>query len=143
MQTGAAGPRRSERGRRPRPDPIVAFDPEGEVVVRDNRAATRAAVADDFAARFGLEDVESTADTIADRYGFRYEDSDAGVPSRRTVTITGHGAERVIAPGREVRRAPRRRRETIGFPADRFAMWAVLLCVVLAFVAATSGHALH
>jgi hypothetical protein len=149
MQTGAAGSRRSEHGRGPRPDPVVAFDPEGEIVVRDNRAATRAAVADDFAARFGLEDVESTADTLADRYGFRYEEAVEGVPSRRTVTITGHGAERIVAPGREVRRAPRRRNaprrrsETVGFAADRFAMWAVLLCSVLAFVAATSGHALH
>jgi hypothetical protein len=117
----------------------------GEIGVRDSRAATRAAMADEFAARFGLEDVESTADALADRYGFRYDEADDGVPAgRRTVTITGRGAERVVTPGPEVRSSPRRRRvDPMGFPADRIAMWAVLLCLVLAFVAATSGHALH
>jgi hypothetical protein len=148
-QTGAAGSSRSDRGSGPPRAPVVAFDPEGEIVVRDNRppanrpthAATRAAVAEDFAVRFGLEDVESTADALADRYGFRYEDPQDGVPARRTVTITGHGADRVIAPGREVRRAPRRRADVDVFRGDRIAMWAVLLGLLLAFAAATSGHA--
>jgi hypothetical protein len=144
-QTGAAGSSRSDRGSGVLPAPIVAFDPEGEIVVRDNRppthAATWAAVAEDFAVRFGLEDVESTADALADRYGFRYEDPQDGVPARRTVTITGHGADRVIAPGREVRRAPRRRADADVFRGDRIAMWAVLLGLLLAFAAATSGHA--
>ena len=162
-QTGTAGSRRPDRGgERPvgdrglLPEPgsslppaVVAFDPEEEIAVRDNRppnhaatwAATRAAVADDFAARFGLEDVESSADALADRYGFRYEEPVAGEASRRTVTITGRGADRVIAPGREVRRAPRRRPEPVGFRGDRIALWAVGLGLLLAFVAAVSAHA--
>jgi len=131
------------------PAPVVAFDPEGEIVVRDMRApadpsthaATWAAVAEDFAVRFGLEDVESSAAALADRYGFRYEEPAAGVPARRTVTITGRGADRVVAPGREVRRAPRRRAEEVVFRGDRIAMWAVLLGLLLAIAAATSGHA--
>jgi hypothetical protein len=148
-QTGAAGSSRSDRGSGPLPAPVVAFDPEGEIDVRDNRpavrprthAATRAAVAEDFAVRFGLEDVESTADALADRYGFRYEDPRDGVPARRTVTITGRGADRVIAPGREVRRAPRRRADAVVFRGDRIAMWAVLLGLLLAVAAAMSAHA--
>jgi hypothetical protein len=154
-QTGAAGSSRSDRGSGPLPAPIVAFDPEGEIAARDNRpptsrpptsrfpthAATRAAVAEDFAVRFGLEDVESTADALADRYGFRYEESQDGVPARRTVTITGRGADRVIAPGREARPVPRRRADAVVFRGDRIAMWAVLLGLLLAVAAATSGHA--
>ncbi len=61
-----------------------------------------------------------------------------GVQGRRTVTITGRGAER-YRPTR-----PRRQQalhERSGFRPDRAAMWAVLLGVLLILVAATSSHA--
>jgi hypothetical protein len=59
-----------------------------------------------------------------------------GVPGRRTVTIRGQVASRP---------APRRPRrdsyDRVGARPDRIAMWAVLLCVLLVLVAATSSHA--
>jgi hypothetical protein len=63
----------------------------------------------------------------------------AGVPGRRTVTITGRGAERYQPPVR--RRPPRTAQERISVRPDRTAMWAVLLGVLLILVAATSAHA--
>ena len=59
---------------------------------------------------------------------------------RRTIVITGRGAERQL---------PRRRgwegslplHERSGFKPDRVAMWAVLLGVMLLLVAAASSHA--
>jgi hypothetical protein len=61
-----------------------------------------------------------------------------GVPGRRTITITGQGAEGYAAR----RRRPQRPvHERPGFRPDRFAMWAVLLGVLLILVAATSSHA--
>lgn len=63
-----------------------------------------------------------------------------GVPGRRTVTIQGRGSER-YTPSAERRRPPRRAHERAGFRPDRAAMWAVLLGVLLVFVAATSSHA--
>jgi hypothetical protein len=64
-----------------------------------------------------------------------------GVPGRRTVTIRGYGAERNVprspAHGRR-RTEPRHQRP--GFQADRMAMWAVLLGIVLVVVAAASAH---
>jgi len=65
------------------------------------------------------------------------------VAGRRTVTIRGRGAERDLAfpqPGR-ARRQPVRRHERPGFKPDRAALWALLLCVVLVLVAATSSRA--
>jgi hypothetical protein len=60
------------------------------------------------------------------------------VPGRRTITITGQGAEGYAAR----RRRPQRPvHERPGFRPDRFAMWAVLLGVLLVLVAATSSHA--
>jgi hypothetical protein len=60
------------------------------------------------------------------------------VPGRRTITITGRGAEGYAA----ARRRPQRPlHERPGFRPDRFAMWAVLLGVLLVLVAATSSHA--
>lgn len=61
-----------------------------------------------------------------------------GVPGRRTITITGRGSERYV-PAR--RRPQRPVYERPGFQPDRFAMWAVLLGVLLILVAATSAHA--
>jgi hypothetical protein len=62
---------------------------------------------------------------------------------RRTVTITGRGAERYALPthGTARSRPQRRPHERAGFRPDRAGMWAVLLCVVLLLVAATSSHA--
>ncbi len=81
-----------------------------------------------------------------------------GVPGRRTVTISGRQADRYAPrsgarrlngddpyaprhtqPAR--RRAPTRAHERAGFRPDRVAMWAVMLGLLLVFVAATSSHA--
>jgi hypothetical protein len=58
------------------------------------------------------------------------------VPGRRTVTIRGQVAARP-AP----RRARRDPYDRVGSRPDRIAMWAVVLCVLLILVAATSSHA--
>jgi hypothetical protein len=62
-----------------------------------------------------------------------------GVAGRRTITITGQGAERYAVNSR--RRPAQRAHERPGFKPDRAAMWAVLLGVLLVLVAATSSHA--
>jgi hypothetical protein len=62
-----------------------------------------------------------------------------GVPGRRTITITGQGAERYAAQTR--RRPSQRAYERPGFRPDRAALWAVLLGVLLILVAASSSHA--
>ncbi len=64
-----------------------------------------------------------------------------GVPGRRTITITGRGAERYGSSTYARRRSQRPLHERPGFQPDRFAMWAVLLCILLLLVAATSSHA--
>ena len=56
---------------------------------------------------------------------------------RRTVHISGRGAERNLP----VARPTLRRHEREGFKPDRAAMWAVLLGLLLILVAATSAHA--
>lgn len=63
-------------------------------------------------------------------------------PGRRTVTITGRGAERNMPWPTEAsrRRASRRVHERAGFRPDRFAMWALFLGLLLVLVAATSAH---
>jgi hypothetical protein len=65
--------------------------------------------------------------------------TNGGVPGRRTITITGQGAERYAAQTR--RRPSQRPYERPGFRPDRAALWAVLLGVLLILVAATSSHA--
>jgi hypothetical protein len=153
-QTGAAGFHRPDRQDSSRPPALTVFDPNGEISVTDNRAAIRAAAAERFAQRFGVdEEVGPSADALADRFGFRYEPSraDPAVASgRRTVTITGHGAGRTIPPaertirsggGQGSRRGAGRRREPTPLRADRIAMLAVALALLLAFVAVTSAHA--
>lgn len=61
--------------------------------------------------------------------------------TRRTITITGRGAERHL-PAYSSRRRPQRPiHERPGFKPDRTAMWAVMLGVVLVLAAATSSHA--
>jgi hypothetical protein len=64
----------------------------------------------------------------------------AGVPGRRTVSIQGRGSERYRGVP-ERRRAPQRPYERAGFKADRAAMWAVVLGVLMILAAATSSHA--
>ena len=70
----------------------------------------------------------------------------AGAPGRRTVTITGQGAEGYASrngtrPSAAQRHQQVRRHERAGFKPDRIAMWAVLLCVVMILAAVTSSHA--
>ena len=79
--------------------------------------------------------------------------SGAGVPGRRTVTISGRGAERRVYPGRGRGAALRRpsrdgrrrpyvpRHERDGFRPDRTAAMAVALALLLILVAAASAHA--
>ena len=63
-------------------------------------------------------------------------------PARRTVTITGRGAERNLPWPTDAsrRRATRRAHERAGSKPDRFAMWALFLGLLLLLVAATSAH---
>jgi hypothetical protein len=56
------------------------------------------------------------------------------------VAIQGRGAERYRGVP-ERRRPARRRHERAGFQADRAAMWAVVLGVLMILAAATSSHA--
>src|SRR5204863_7607533 len=72
--------------------------------------------------------------------------SSAGVPGRRTITITGQGAEGYASrngtrPSMAQRHRPTKRHERAGFRPDRVAMWAVLLGVMLLLAAVTSSHA--
>ena len=64
-------------------------------------------------------------------------------PARRTVTITGRGAERNLPWPTDAarRRSAKRVHERAGFRPDRFAMWALFLGLLLVLVAATSAHA--
>lgn len=66
-----------------------------------------------------------------------------GVPGRRTVMIRGYGAERNLprTSGQSRRRPAQPPHQRPGFRADRAAMWAVLLGIMLVVVAAASSHA--
>lgn len=59
--------------------------------------------------------------------------------ARRTIQISGRGAERHLPPSPN-RRTPAHRGGARRAP-DRIALWAVLLGIVLLLVAATSSHA--
>ena|SRR5438270_11951509 len=63
--------------------------------------------------------------------------------ARHTVTIRGRGAERDLAfPEYRSARSPATpRHERPGFKPDRTALWAVLLGLLLVFVAVASAHA--
>jgi hypothetical protein len=72
--------------------------------------------------------------------------SPADAPARRTVTITGHGAEGFESrngtrPSASQRHRQLKRHEREGFQPDRVAMWAFLLGVLLILAAAASAHA--
>jgi hypothetical protein len=66
------------------------------------------------------------------------------VPGRRTITITGRGAERRVPASRHSRHEQRRpyvpRHERAGFRPDRTAAMAVALALLLVLVAAASSH---
>lgn len=119
-------------------------------VGEESRAATRAAMAEAFAAQFGVDEASPSAESLADRFGFRFEDTAGGPAGRRTITITGHGAERSVPPaersvgrgGGVARRRGGRPEPVAGLYADRVALWAVGLAIVLALVAAMSAHAI-
>ncbi len=59
--------------------------------------------------------------------------------ARRTVVITGRGAERAV-PRRRSYSSSLRPYERAGFKPDRVAMWAVLLGIALLLVAVASAH---
>jgi hypothetical protein len=61
---------------------------------------------------------------------------------RRTITISGRGAERHLPwPGDPGGRRPAKRvHERTGFRPDRVAMWAVFLGILLVAVAIASPH---
>jgi hypothetical protein len=60
--------------------------------------------------------------------------------TRRTVTITGRGSDRLPPSRSAYSPAQRRARERRSGRPERVAMWAVLLGVALAIGAATSSH---
>jgi pyruvate/2-oxoglutarate dehydrogenase complex dihydrolipoamide acyltransferase (E2) component len=145
-RASSAEPQRDERVGRSAEESASA----AENTQPESRAAARAAMAEAFAAQFGVDDESPSAAALADRFGFRFEDSANGSVGRRTVTITGHGAERSVPPaersgrrgGGEPRRRAGRPDPLMGLYADRAALWAVGLAIVLALVAAMSAHAL-
>jgi hypothetical protein len=75
--------------------------------------------------------------TMAERTVAAPQPARSSFPERRTVVIRGRGAERNLP----VARPTLRRHERPGFRADRAALWAVMLGVLLILVAATSAHA--
>lgn len=62
-----------------------------------------------------------------------------GAGGRRTVVITGRGAERNYVPARH-RGRDLKPHERAGFKPERLALWAFLLTLLLILVAATSSH---
>ena len=130
-QTGTAGSRRFPRGDSALPPAVAPLDPTGEITAIDRRAVDRravdrGAVAEEFAARFGLD------------HGI----SPVEITGRRTITITGRGAEVYVSRrARDAARPTQPRHERVGFRADRAAMWAVMLGLLLILVAAASAHA--
>jgi hypothetical protein len=77
---------------------------------------------------------------------FEYAPRGRGATARRTVHITGQGAEGYETRNGTRRSAAQRYRrprpyERAGFRPDRVAMWAVLLGVLLMLAAMASAHA--
>lgn len=102
------------------------------------------------APRGGISGVRSTRnelDFLFDSWEERFGSGpDGGVPGRRTVTITGQGAEGVetrngTRPSSAQRLTRVKPYERAGFRPDRMAMWAVFLGIVMLLVAAVSAHA--
>jgi hypothetical protein len=145
-----AAPRRPGADAAPRRPGVAAAPRWSGEESPESRAAALAAMADAFAAQFGVDEEGPSAAALADRFGFRFEETTSGPAARRTVTITGHGAARSVPPAERAVGRPsesRRRRgersaPAFGLHADRAALWAVGLALVLALVAVMSGHAL-
>lgn len=124
-QTGAARSPRSRRGEPVPPPAVVAFDPVGEIRVEDHRAAIRAAAAEEFAARFGLDHGTAPVE----------------ITGPRTIVIAGRGAERALPRrARDGRRPGGPRREPTGPRPDRVALCAVALGLLLILIAVASAH---
>jgi hypothetical protein len=70
-----------------------------------------------------------------------WEDRPSRPGERRTIVITGRGAERSLPPRQRGWEASLPLHERSGFKPDRVAMWAVLLGLILLLVAAASSHA--
>ena len=87
----------------------------------------------------------ASPDQVLDAWGARIERGDLVEPiaaaGRRTVVITGRGAERYPAPHRRSYSASLRPYERAGFRPDRVAMWAFVLAVAVMLVAVTSSQA--
>lgn len=83
--------------------------------------------------------IAERASVLALRDPFAEPPAPARAAGRRTVVITGRGAEGYHA--RRSHRQALRPHERAGFRPDRVAMWAVLLGLALLLVAATSSHA--
>lgn len=110
------------------------------VRLQDDRAGT------DIFGKSSLEDAPASSEDLT--YRPQYDEASPwgenwATGERRTVQIRGRGSERYTPPTRSTaaRRRNERRYERAGFKADRAAMWAVLLGVMLIFAAVTSAHA--
>jgi hypothetical protein len=134
--------RRAAVVERPEPRAVVADRPRARQAVAADRPRPRVA-ATEPAPRLApapvapaelFESAPLDAESIIDAIEAPVIDPQTG---RRTITITGRGAERgsisrrpAVLPTERVRHKP-----------DRIAMWAVLLCVLMILAAATSAHA--
>jgi hypothetical protein len=77
---------------------------------------------------------------LRDSHAAVRESHAAETPSRRTVTIRGHGAERNLPWPDSPRRRPQRlAHERVGLRPDRVALWAVMLGILLVVVAIASS----
>jgi hypothetical protein len=86
------------------------------------------------------------ADRLRERAAQRTLPPAVTARERRTVTITGHGAEGFESrngtrPSSALRHRQLKRHERDGFQPDRAVMWAFLLGVLLILAAAGSAHA--
>ncbi len=111
--------------------------PRGQVISDDGWSEIRYTPSDDWE-----DGSRAMRDTREDRPLPR----GVGKPGRRTVTITGQGAEGYHSrngtrPSSAARHRQLKRHERSGFRPDRVALWAVLLGVMLMLAAATSSHA--
>jgi hypothetical protein len=129
--TGGEPGRRSPRGAVPARLPATA---EGSTPPR--RASGPVAPADEPRAGSGRQpDREAPAGHAG-----------VAVAGRRTVTISGQGAEgwqsrNGTRPSQAARHRQLKRHERAGFRPDRAAMWAVVLGILMLLAAAASAHA--
>ena len=107
------------------------------------RSAARPGFAANASSTREIEDVAASIDLPPAPRSEAHPTARTDEPAaRRTITITGRGAERNLWATEAGRRRPARRpHERAGFKPDRVAMWAVFLGMLLIFVAAASAHA--